>query len=266
MTKPASNRLTLIALILLGIVAVICLLLGRWQLERAEQRKDVATTLEAGRRAEPLTLRAEMPVNELQAWRSAQAQGQWRTEWSVLLDNRNLEGRPGLWLATPLMLDPQTAVLVLRGWLERPIADRPVAKVPTETDKETVLIEGELAHRVPRLFELWTTQANAASSLPKGWTGVVQPIAGSIDPVLLPRLQNLDLELYSQKTGIKFLPGVLMQRSGGIADGLKRAWPEPSVDSDKNVGYAMQWFGFAGIVLIAFLVVAWRYLRRRQSP
>jgi cytochrome oxidase assembly protein ShyY1 len=72
--------------------------------------------------------------------------------------------------------------------------------------------------------------------------------------------------MYAQRTGLKFLPTVLMQTGGDASDGLKRVWPEPSVDADKNVGYAMQWFGFAGIVLIAFLVVVWRRLRTRQSP
>jgi cytochrome oxidase assembly protein ShyY1 len=264
MTKVASNRLTLTALILLGCVAFVCLMLGRWQLERAEVRRQVAATIEAGRRAPPLTLSPNIPISELQAWRPAVVQGQWRSEWSVLLENRNLDGQPGLWLATPLMLGPDTAVLVLRGWIERPIAERPVPKIPTA--QSTVELTGELAIRVPRLFELWTSEANAAASLPQGWMGTQQPVVGVIDPVLLPRLQNLDLEQYAKRTGLKFLPTVLMQRSEKDEEGLKRVWPEPSVDSDKNVAYAMQWFGFAGIVLIAFLVIVWRRLRMRQSP
>jgi cytochrome oxidase assembly protein ShyY1 len=91
-------------------------------------------------------------------------------------------------------------------------------------------------------------------------------MAGQIDPVTLPRLQNLDLESYAKRTGLKLLPTVLMQSSGKDEEGLKRVWPEPSVDSDKNVGYAMQWFGFAGILLVAFLVIIWRRFRSRQSP
>lgn len=264
MKHATSNRLTCIALVLLGIVAVVCIMLGRWQLERAEQRREVAATLEAGRRAPPIRLVPEIADSELRAWRPAQAEGRWRSEWSVLLDNRNLEGRPGLWLAMPLMLDQNTAVLVLRGWLERPLANRPVSNIPTTT--LPVKIEGELAVRVPRLFELWTSQANAVVNLPQGWKGTLQPLPSEIDPKLLPRLQNLDLATYAQLTGIKFLPTVLMQTAGGDSDGLKRVWPEPSVDADKNVGYATQWFGFAGIVLIAFLVVVWRRLRRPQSP
>lgn len=264
MKHTTSNSLTLIALILLGAVAVVCVMLGRWQLERAAERREVAAVLDAGRRAPPVVLTPGISVEELRAWRPAVAQGSWRSEWSVLLDNRNLDGRPGLWLAMPLMLDRDTAVLVLRGWFERPIAGRAVANIATTS--MPVEIKGELAVRVPRLFELWTSQPNAVASLPNGWKGQVQPTFGEVDPQLLPRLQNLDLDIYAQRTGLKLLPTVLMQTGGDTLDDLKRSWPEPSVDADKNVGYAMQWFGFAGIVLIAFLVVVWRRLRFRQSP
>jgi cytochrome oxidase assembly protein ShyY1 len=264
MKHTASNKLTFIALILLGAVAVICVMLGRWQLDRAAERREVAAVLDAGRRAPPIVLTPETPQADLRAWRPAEAEGQWRSEWSVLLENRNLEGRPGLWLAMPLMLDRDTAVLVLRGWFERPIAHRPAPNIPTAI--APVKITGDLAVRVPRLFELWTSEANAVASLSEAWRGYLQPIRGEVDPTNLPRLQNLDLEIYAQRTGLKFLPTVLMQTGGEASDGLKRVWPEPSVDADKNVGYAMQWFGFAGIVLIAFLVVVWRRFRTRQSP
>lgn len=262
MTKVATNRLTSVALILLASVALICIMLGRWQLERAEQRRAIAVTIEAGRRAPPLSLLPTMTADTLIAWRAATAQGRWRPEWSVLLDNRNLDGKPGLWLATPLMLDDNSAVLVLRGWLERPIANKAPLKVPTNTGIEKV--EGELAVRVPRLFELWSSQPDEETSLPIGWKGIEQKDPALIDTADLPRLQNLDLQTYAQRTGLVLLSTVLLQKSEGGADGLKRVWPEPSLDADKNVGYAMQWFGFAGIVIIAFIVVLWRRLRRRK--
>ncbi|MFM7009841.1 MAG: hypothetical protein ACKO0Z_11005 [Betaproteobacteria bacterium] len=43
-----------------------------------------------------------------------------------------------------------------------------------------------------------------------------------------------------------------------------RNWPKPSLDADKNVGYATQWFGFAAIAAVAFCVVLWRFVRRRR--
>ncbi|MFQ6689938.1 SURF1 family protein, partial [Bordetella pertussis] len=60
------------------------------------------------------------------------------------------------------------------------------------------------------------------------------------------------------------LPTVLMQ-TGEHNDGLARDWPQPSVDYNQNIGYAMQWFAFAGIAAIAWLVVAARAWRRRRQ-
>jgi cytochrome oxidase assembly protein ShyY1 len=74
-------------------------------------------------------------------------------------------------------------------------------------------------------------------------------------------VQNLSLSELSERSGLNLLPVVLMQTSRAN-DGLIRVWPEPSVDADKNIGYATQWFGFAAICLFALLVFAWRLKRR----
>ena len=68
----------------------------------------------------------------------------------------------------------------------------------------------------------------------------------------------------AQASGLSFVPAVLMQTSGGEEGGLRRAWPQPSVDADQNIGYALQWFGFAAIAGIAWIVVVVRALRRRR--
>jgi cytochrome oxidase assembly protein ShyY1 len=73
----------------------------------------------------------------------------------------------------------------------------------------------------------------------------------------------LDLASLTERTGLRFLPLVLLQKSP-VQEGLARNWPKPSLDADKNVGYATQWFGFAAIAAIAFCVVLWRFVRRRQ--
>ena len=75
------------------------------------------------------------------------------------------------------------------------------------------------------------------------------------------RLQNLELDDLAKKTGLSFIPTVLLQ-TDKQADGLQREWPEPSQDADKNLGYAAQWFGFAGIALIAALIILVRALKR----
>src|SRR5690606_23392833 len=118
-------------------------------------------------------------------------------------------------------------------------------------------VNGELLARVPRLFEL---------------SGATQLPARLPDPAqALPRVQNLGLEAYAAATGLKFIPTVLAQTADAVQTEdhsesetqLLREWPEPSLDADKNKGYALQWFGFAAIAATAWLVIVWRALRRR---
>ncbi|SAI66327.1 Uncharacterized conserved protein [Bordetella ansorpii] len=255
MARPHSFRLTVAALLLLALAAAILASLGRWQLHRADQRRATLAAIEAGRAQPPVTLAAGMPASELRAWRPAQGHGQWLPALSVLLENRNQDGRPGYWLATPLLLEParRQAVLVLRGWLPRTLDGTPPAVPAAAAGEQDVT--GELAVRVPRVFELWSF------GQPRAALPARLPASGA-----MPAVQNLDLADYARATGLALLPTVLMQTRGD--DALVRDWPQPSVDYNQNLGYAMQWFSFAGIAAIAWLAVAvraWRRARRTGS-
>jgi cytochrome oxidase assembly protein ShyY1 len=246
--------------LLLAAATVGLALLGRWQLHRADERRAVLAQIEAGRAQPPLALAADTPPADLAAWRPAQAQGEWLASLSVLLDNRNHDGQPGYWVATPLLLAPdgRRAVLVLRGWLPRePGVAASALPMPASGLQQ---VAGQLAPRVPRLFELGT-----APVLP----GHLPAASG------VPAVQNLNLDDYARASGLALLPVVLMQSnpdataSAGVPqDGLVRDWPGPSVDFQQNLGYAMQWFAFAAIAAVAGLVVAWRAwgIRRPSGP
>jgi hypothetical protein len=265
MAAPHTKLLNLIASVLLAATVITCVSLGRWQLSRAQERQDIAALIEKGRKGEPVDLNDKPKVEQLQAWRPAQVEGIWQSQFNFLLDNRNLDGKPGLWLATPLLLSDGSAVLILRGWFARPIGAQTAPVIATNTGLQK--IKGELSLRVPRLFELWGAREQSDSHLPVDWPTrdvTNQAVALNQDLNNLPRLQNIDLDELSKRLGLKFLPVVLMQKDDNN-DGLKRVWPEPSVDSDKNMGYALQWFGFAAIAAIAWLGFAWRIWRRKKS-
>ncbi|HWK71587.1 SURF1 family protein [Pollutimonas sp. M17] len=265
MARPHTIFHTLTALVLLGALAFVFASLGNWQLGRAAQRDAIRLAIDAGRASAPLAIAAGTPATEMLPWRPATAHGRWRHDLTVLLENRNYRGRPGYWVATPLVIDEAsgTAMLVLRGWLPRPSTfPQGLPQVPAAAGEQTV--SGELLERVPRLFELWSWAGGRATQLPERLPDPNQAT---------PRVQNLDLAAYAAATGLKFKPAVLAQTvaatpAGEAADGaqLMHEWPEPSLDSDKNRGYALQWFGFSAIAAIAWLVLAWRALRRRKSP
>ena len=192
MARPHSTRYTVAALLLLGISVVILVSLGQWQLRRADERRAILAAIEAGRKQAPLPLSAATPAHEMAPWRVAEASGQWLPQFSVLLDNRNLDGKPGYWLATPLLLDggSRQALLVLRGWIPRVMQGQP--EVPATPPGEQA-VRGELSARVPRLFELWSLGGDAKSGLP-----AALPAPGGV----VPQVQNLELDAYARATGL----------------------------------------------------------------
>lgn len=270
MAKSYAKTLNIVAMLLLAAMVAGFTALGNWQLSRADQRREIAAAIEQGRQSAPIELSAGQDEQVLQPWRPATAKGVWLNQYSVLLDNRNLDGRPGLWLATPLQLADASAVLVLRGWVPRPVASQPGQSVQTgqaitlQGPPGQQIVSGELSARVPRLYELWSPIAKPEASLPQGWPAA-QEAAGVVTVDTMLRLQNLSIEELSNRSGLRFLPTVLLQ-GDNMEDGLKRVWPGPSTDSDKNVGYAMQWFGFAAIAGLVLLGLLYRTLRKRIQP
>lgn len=287
MARPHSTRYTVTALLLLGIAVVILVSLGQWQLRRSDERRAILDAIEAGRKQAPVMLTPATPSDDLTPWRVAQATGVWQPQFSVLLDNRNHEGRPGYWLATPLLLDGSSrqAVLVLRGWLPRIMPGQGEPALPA-TPQGPQTVTGEMAERVPRMFELWSLGGQDQSALP-----TKLPVADG----KVPQVQNLPLDAYARATGLNLLPVVLAQSgqtspnaqsaqsspnsqpspnaqpsqtaqtSQADGDGLVRDWPQPSVDFQKNTSYAIQWFAFGLIAAIAWLVVLGGAIKRMRQ-
>jgi len=257
MARPYSMTRTLGALLLLGVMIAVFIPLGNWQLRRAAERKGIMHAIEAGRNSPPVALAPDTPAKTLTNWRPATASGVWLDNFTVLLQNRNYKGRPGYWVATPLLIDPalHTAVLVLRGWLPFTAGQASVTAPDAAHADKTQTIRGTLLDHVPRLFELWSFSGHSTDALP-----AKLPAPGGATP----QVQNLDLGAYARATGLKFIPAVMEQTSGS-QDRLVRDWPLPSIDFARNNGYAMQWFSFAAIAAAAWLVVAWRAWRRYRS-
>ena len=275
--KQSSSKKRVVGVVLLLIMGLVFIALGRWQLSRADERRAIAQSIEAGRAQPPIQLNAATPKTELIDWRSAKVQGTWAPQFTVLLDNRNLDGRPGYWVATPLINVDGSAVLVLRGWLPRLITPMSsgtttatsITQLSIMTPVGTVQVVGEMTPHVPRLYELKAdpmlqmAPSSAFTEQPQANSNQLTPQMVEADIRQLPTLQNLQLEVLAKATGLKLLPIVLKQTSPE-PDGLVRQWAGPSVDSDSNMGYAMQWFAFAAIAMTAAGVLTWRGLKRAK--
>ncbi len=114
---------SLIVLLASVIAVAVTARMGLWQLDRAAQK----TALQA--LIDERTRRPELPASALarsvddaqaQHHRAVRLQGQWLLERTVFLDNRQMDGRPGFIVVTPLKLaGANDAVLVQRGWVPR---------------------------------------------------------------------------------------------------------------------------------------------------
>ena len=214
--------------------------LGFWQLDRVTQKLALQQQLDT-RAALPELAASALAHSEdaaqPQHHRRIRLQGVWMDRFTVFLDNRQMNGRPGFFVVTPLRVPGiEEAVVVQRGWVPRDAADR-THLPPLPANAGEVTVAGHIAPPPARLFEF----SAAASG---------------------PIRQNLDLAAYSLETGLSLLPlSVVQDEPSGPDDDLLRQWPRPAVDVHKHYGYAFQWFALCA--LMAGLYVWFQLLRPR---
>ena len=222
---------------LVGIAATLSL--GFWQLSRAAQKEALQAAIEARERLPALDTRAVAQGGDLAPLihRQATLRGTWVPAHTVFLDNRQMNGKPGFFVVTPLQLEAGgKAVLVQRGWLQRNFLDR--TQLPrVSTPAGPVEIAGRIAPPPSKLYEF----SEASSG---------------------PIRQNLDLARFRAETGLPLLEVSLLQMEPS-GDGLLRDWPKANLGVAKHYGYAFQWWGLAA--LIATLYVWFQIVRRIRS-
>ena len=221
------------AIVLLAAIAAALLTarLGFWQLDRAAQKTALQQALQQQRALPPLAqadLARETADLPAQLHRSVRLQGRWLPAHTVHLENRQMNGRPGFYVVTPLQLDDGSAVLVQRGWVPRDLMDRTRVAAPAPPSGSAQVM-GRIAPGPARLYEF-----DGAAS------GAIR--------------QNLDLAAFGRETGLPLRPLAVVQEDDANAvsapsDGLLRLWPQPAIGVEKHHGYAFQWFALCALII-----------------
>lgn len=240
---PVRSRRFWVITLAVVLASVGAFRLGMWQWGRAEQKLALEESIRTRAAAPALdgrTLAARAGEAEL-LHRSVSLRGQWLAQHTVYLDNRQMQGRPGFYVLTPLRLSdvPSAVVLVQRGWVPRNFSER--ERLPeVATPAGDVTVSGRIAPAPSKLYEM-------------GGTG-----SG-------PIRQNLDLSAFRQETGLPLIAGSV-QQTGPASDGLLRDWPQPATGAGKNFGYAFQWWAIGGLILVLYVWFQFIAPRRRQRP
>jgi surfeit locus 1 family protein len=236
------SKFWLVSVITLIAVGVT-LSLGRWQMSRAALKEQMQASVEQRGLLDKLdaaVLLANAPL-ETVLNRYIGLRGRWLADKTVLLDNRQMNGKVGFLVVTPLQLEGRTeAVLVQRGWAPRNFVDR--AQVPAiDTPGGVVDVNGRIVPPPAKLYELGRSEAG-------------------------PIRQNLDLAPFSEEIKVPLL-AVSVQQTGLASEGLLRDWPAPSAGSDKNYGYAFQWFGLSALLAILYVwfQIVRRFIARKKA-
>lgn len=223
-------------LVLVGVA--VCIRLGFWQLDRLEQRRTFNAHVQEMRSLPPLNLNSLSDPSALTGmeYRTATASGKYDYTAQIALRNQYYEGQYGYHLLTPLLLDGQTAILVDRGWI--PAEDStPDAWRKYDEAEDLIVVQGilRLGHR----------QSFATPPPPHldFWVFVdIERISAQMPYSLLPVYLQLDPDEKQMRPPFPYQPTL-------------------DLSEGPHLGYAIQWFTFAVILLFGYPV----YVRKQEE-
>lgn len=222
-----NRGLLLLSLCLLPLLLV----LGFWQLDRAEEKQRILNHYNMNQQAVPATIDDLGTQADLQ-YRAAWLQGELDSSRRLILDNRVRNGRPGYEILEAMTIAGfEQKILVNRGW------------VPASVDRaifpEVEAIQGRVQ------LHGYLYQSLDGYRLDDG-IGLVADWPARVGWVSADRANSL--------FGEAFFPYQLRLDQDSPA-ALQTGWSTVSVQPAKHTGYAVQWFAMA-LVLIVMTVIA----------
>lgn len=219
-------------------VVVAFVLLGFWQLDRHDQR--AARNATVVDRADLPTVPVDRALGEVEdpddlRFRSVSASGTYGQD-DLLVDNRSRDGLPGAWVLTPLTLDDGSTLVVNRGFQ---FADAGAIE-PPPAPSGTVDVEGTVTP--------WEGDD----------CGVRTDDAG--EPVGMACLRRSAAE---EVFGGEVLPVVVQaQQSNPPAADVLVPVPLPELEPGPHRSYAVQWFIFAALTAVVYVLILRRIAHR----
>jgi len=221
-------RFSLLGTILTIVAMTAFTSLGIWQTNRALEKQQLQLKIESRAKQTPFELSHDIPDIKQKIFLKVTASGRYNKNHEILIDNVVHSGKAGYHVLTPFILeDDHSVVMVNRGW------------VPVGRDRNNLPI-----------IETPEDKINIH--------GIIAPHK-SKPPLILGELDSearvwlyYDLDKYIERTKYNVLPVVILLNKEDDS-GYIREWPKYDSKMSMHIGYAVQWFVFAAIVLITYL-------------
>lgn len=219
--------MTLLTLIVfLGLIS-----LGRWQLNRAAEKRVLFQEFAAGTDA---TTAIDASTPPLARFQHLEARGHYDTSRQVLIDIADDEHGAGYYVITPFLLTGSGVILVNRGWVPYGVSHRVLPHIEVKGDERR--ITGRADHMPAPGLRLQD-----------------RPTLTPPYPVVASYPTYAELQALLKEPGFSHASElVLLDRDQ--PDGYVRTWRAPGFPPERHIGYAVQWFGLAAALLVIYVV------------
>jgi surfeit locus 1 family protein len=229
------------------ILAITFTSLGFWQLRRLEQRRANNALLTSRLSDSPRPLetliknyRADISTfdDSSLAYRPTTVTGRYDTANEVLLRTTdNYEGQPGFYILTPLVLEDNQAILIMRGWVPFALNTPPVKEATPPEGEVTVTGMVYLETKRPTGFLSGLTPRDPPGKLTVTAYTDTMRLEEQMPYDLLPLYVRLETQTPPQTNQLPLKP-----------EGLE-------LSEGSHLGYAIQWFAFTLIGITGYVLL-----------
>ena len=227
-----SWPMTLATVLLLAVFAS----LGRWQWQRGEAKEAV---WEQFKSEQPAVLDAPIDFGAAPRFTWVKFSGAYDRDHQFLLDNRSHDGSPGYEVLTRFVLPSGRHLLVDRGWIPFSGYRDRLPDISIDPAKAETIVTGYL----DELPAAGLASGRAAPPDDGSWPKLTS----------FPTYAELEAALHQ-----KIEHRVLLLGPHSEASGYVREWTPPGLPPDRHFSYAIQWWGFAVVLLVLYFGLNFR--------
>jgi surfeit locus 1 family protein len=230
---------TVLALVL----AVLCVRLGFWQWHRGIYRQEQWTRYARG--ADQVQELGARAVTDMPLFQRVAVTGRLDGAHQFLLDNRTWQGRAGYEVLTPLLREGAPALLIDRGWVPFSGSRAQLPDVSLSAADPVTLVG-----RIAALPSPGLAMGRRAPAPEAPWPKLtsypdIPQLVSALGAPLSPRILLLDPE---------------------APHGYVREWQAPGPSPLRHFAYAIQWWSFAALALLAWGVMSRRPAAELRQP